>query len=197
MPATAALSRLDRRAQYLRRRYSLPPRLPAASALFRRNSMMTAAYPATWQRSTGKGTLVAQSRRVPLWEVREGTCAPTTEAEDKAGTCAKRSYTEVLQKVPPHPESVCRNPWGLSSFLIFFFFPNHSSLQQNCYHSRAWRQGIGNATGHRSQQRESNAARENLSAKQTGQACQVRPLQGPSTKESSFCTENGVARRDK
>lgn len=40
---------------------------------------------------------------------------------------------------------------------------------------------------------ESNAARENLRAKQTG-----LPGQGPSTKESSCCTdtENGVARRD-
>lgn len=59
-------------------------------------------------------TLVAQSRRGPLWEVREGTCAPTTEAETqgrvlvlsarKLGVLSR--WPEVLQKVPPHPESV-------------------------------------------------------------------------------------------
>lgn len=108
-----------------------------------------------------EGTLVAQSRRVPLWEVREGTVHARLRRRQKyrAGTCAKRSQTQVLQKVPPHPDSPCTRPWGLPSFLIFSkSLKLAAELLQ--YLSRAWRQGVGNATVHRSQQREQRSERK-------------------------------------
>lgn len=103
MPATAALSRLDRWAQYLRAQYLLPRRLRAPSASF---AATPKPRPCTALLCDGvlgidlEGTLVAQRRRGPLGGYGRVHARLRRSQRDRPGPPAKRSYRKPLSRWP-------------------------------------------------------------------------------------------------
>lgn len=118
MPATAALSRLDRWAQYLRGRYSLPRRPRAPSACF---AVIPQPRQCTALLCDGvlgidlEGTLVAQRRRGPLGGYGRVHARLRRSQRYRAGPAAKRSYCKPLSRWPEPLQSYYYNAQWLQN----------------------------------------------------------------------------------